>query len=63
MLFNRGEAPRVMAVDWAAIGLEVSSVMAVRDVVKKEDRGSAAGSWNTTVAPHAVAFVVLAPAR
>ena len=61
MLFNRGEAAIKMQVDFSSLGLSTVSSYKVRDVVNKQDVGTATKSWGAEVPRHSVAFVVLTP--
>jgi hypothetical protein len=49
-LLNRADTPLTITLDFAELGLPHSSGMAaVRDAGARADRGSFAGSWQTTV--------------
>jgi len=57
VLLNRGEAPTRMTVNLADTGLQ--GTVAVRVLRAREDRGTATGSYTTTVPAHGTAFLKL----
>ena len=57
VLLNRAEAPADMTVDFAAAGLQ--GTVSVRDLRARQDRGTATGSYTTTVPAHGTAFLKL----
>lgn len=57
VLLNRGEAPTEMTVNFADAGLE--GEVSVRDLRARADRGTATGSYTTTVPAHGTAFLKL----
>jgi alpha-galactosidase len=54
-LFNRGDAPREVAVTWAR--LKRDGAQRVRDLWAHADRGRFPGEFNATVPPHGVVMV------
>jgi alpha-galactosidase len=58
VLLNRGEAPARLTVDFADTGLR--GTVRVRDLRARQDRGTATGSYSTTVPAHGTAFLKLA---
>ena len=61
VLFNRAEAPQVMAVTWEELRIAAGTSCAVRDVLNRSDLPDATVQFTATVAPHGVVFVVLSP--
>lgn len=56
-LLNRGEAPTQVTVNFADAGLQ--GTVKVRDLRARQDRGTATGSYTTTVPAHGTAFLKL----
>ena len=54
-LFNRGEAPAKIAVQWSEVGL--TGPRTVRDLWMRRDLSPAPASYETTVEPHGAALV------
>src|SRR6476469_5674833 len=57
VLLNRGSAPAAMTVSFADAGLQ--GAVGVRDLRARQDRGTATGSYTTTVPAHGTAFLRL----
>jgi alpha-galactosidase len=61
ILFNRGEAPAEIAVDWAEIGYPRTVAAEVRDLWAHKSLGRMKGRYAATVAPHGVVMVRITP--
>lgn len=58
VLFNAGDVQDVpIAVTWAQLGWPVNAAVHVRDLWLQADRGTFVGGFNSTVAPHDVAYL------
>ena len=63
VLFNRGQAPAAMRVDWAQLKLPADQKVDVKDLWSKRVAKGVAGGYGGTVASHGVIMVRLTPAR
>jgi hypothetical protein len=57
VLHNRGRTPREMSIAWEDLGFVPTEKALVRDLYKRADQGSFAGSYTTTVPAHGVAML------
>ena len=57
LLFARGDGPARLGVSWSELGWPAGARVAVRDVWRRQDLGAFVAGFETTVAPHAVAFL------
>jgi len=60
-LFNRGEDPTDVSIDWTALGLAGNQV--ARDLWRQKDLGSFDGIFTTSVPTHGVVLIKLTPVR
>ena len=63
VLFNRGQAPAAMRVDWAQLKLPADQKVDVKDLWSKRVAKGVAGGYGGTVASHGVIMVRLTPVR
>jgi len=60
-LFNRGEDPTDVSIDWTALGLAGNQV--ARDLWRQKDLGNFDGIFTTSVPTHGVVLIKLTPVR
>jgi len=61
ILFNRGTAEQIIAVNWEEIGYPANIVASVRDLWQHKDLGKQAGKTAATVPAHGVAMLAVRP--
>lgn len=61
LLFNRGDKPATMAVDWAQLDYPANTRLKVRDLWTHANRGTLRNRFSALVAPHDVVMVTLQP--
>ncbi|WP_260928979.1 alpha-galactosidase [Novosphingobium sp. 9] len=61
LLFNRGDAPMRLSVDWSQLDYKPAAVLSVRDLWGHRDLGKMSKSWSAQVPAHGVSMVVLTP--
>lgn len=61
LLWNRGERPATINLEWAMLDLPAHLQLQVRDLWRHQDLGPHVGSWSTATAAHAGVLVRLAP--
>ena len=61
LLFNRGERPATIAVNWNALGWPAFLKANARNLWDKKELGTIAGRYEAMVQPHDVVMVVLRP--
>jgi alpha-galactosidase len=61
LLFNRGEAPVKLTVNWAQLDYPADQSLKLRDLWAHRELGAMKGSYSATVAPHDVVMVTLTP--
>ncbi|MCJ2184662.1 glycoside hydrolase family 27 protein [Novosphingobium sp. 1949] len=62
LLFNRGDTPVTLTLDWSALDYAPDTPLAARDVWAHSSLGTLTGRWQTSVAPHDVVMLRLTPA-
>lgn len=59
LLFNRGEAPATISVDWTSIGYPAGLSLSARDLWQHKELGRMQSRYSATVAPHGVVMIRL----
>ncbi|MBT0670773.1 glycoside hydrolase family 27 protein [Novosphingobium profundi] len=61
LLFNRGEQPLRITLDWSLLDYAPETPLAVRDLWKQKDLGTERREWSAEVPAHDVVMIRLAP--
>jgi alpha-galactosidase len=61
LLFNRGETPVKLTVNWAQLDYPASQSLKLRNLWTHRDLGAMKGSYSAKVEPHDVVMVTLTP--
>ena len=61
LLFNRGDKPATIAVDWSQLEYSDDTALKVRDLWKHASRGTLRNHFSAQVEPHDVVMVMLSP--